>query len=65
MKKLYVKNNRLYILNELEEELEVKILHVAGGGDAKRRLFGSSTMREWLINWVPDDVKEYLNKITK
>jgi hypothetical protein len=64
-KKLYVKNDKLYIINELEEEIEVKVLHVAGGGDMKRIMFGTSTMREWLNNWVPNDVKEYLNNITK
>ncbi len=64
-KTLYVKDDRLYITNELGEELEVKVLHVAGGGDAKRRVFGALTMREWLMTWVPDDVKQYLNKLTK
>jgi hypothetical protein len=64
-KELYVKNDKLYIINELEEEIEVKVLHMAGGGNAKKGMFGTSTMREWLINWVPNDVKEYLNNITK
>jgi len=63
-KDLYVKNNELYQINPLNEEVKVKVLHMAGGG-AKQEVLKNKTMRNWLNDWVPSEVKTYIEKISK
>jgi hypothetical protein len=62
---LYVKNHKLYQINQLNQEVEVKILHMAGGSGPKNSIFNGKNMFEWLIEWVNPDVREYLLNITK
>lgn len=64
-KGLYVENDILYLNNQLGDTLKVKILHVAGGKPARDSAFNGKKMREWLLDWVAYDVKQYLNKISK
>jgi len=63
-KNLYLDNDQLYIDNQNGEKLKVKILHVAGGKPARESVFLGKMHREWLLDWVSDDVKEFLLKIT-
>jgi len=63
-KNLYLKDGEVYQLNPLGEEVKVKVLHMAGGGQAKKNVFQGQNMREWLNNWVSPEVSEYIKKIS-
>jgi len=64
-KELYVKDDKLYQVNQLGQEIEIKVLHMAGGGNAKESVFQGRNMREWIHSWVKPEVSEFLKKITK
>ena len=63
-KTLYVEDDILYINNQLNQKIKVKILHFAGGKESRSRVFKGQNMREWLLNWVSPEVKEFILKIT-
>jgi hypothetical protein len=63
-KSLYMKNGEVYQKNPLGEEVKVKVLHMAGGGNAKRDVFKGRKMRQWLNEWVSPEVREHINKIS-
>lgn len=63
-KNLYMKNGEVFQLNPLGEEVKVKVLHMAGGGQAKKNVFKGQNMRQWLNNWVNPDVAEHIKKIS-
>lgn len=64
-KNLYIKNNEIYQMSPLGEEIKIKVLHMAGGGYAKDSIFRGKNMREWLSEWLPIDVVEYIKYISK
>ena len=62
-KDLYIKNEELYQINPLGNEVKIKVLHLAGG--AKLKSLNNSSMRQWLNSWVSPEIKIFLEKITK
>lgn len=63
-KDLYMKDGEVHQLNPLGGEVKVKVLHMAGGGQAKKNVFNGQNMRDWLINWVNPEVSEHIKKIS-
>ena len=63
-KNLFIEDDKLKQINQLGEKINVKILHMAGGGDSKKEVFKGKKMREWLSEWVSPEVSNYLNKIS-
>jgi hypothetical protein len=62
-KDLYIKNGEMYQINPIGEEVKVKVLHMAGGGDVKAQVFQGKTMRQWIHEWVKPEVSEYIKMI--
>lgn len=64
-KSIYVKNNKLFLDDPNEGEIEIKVLHQAGGGMAAALNKEHGSFRNWLRTVVADEVNDYIDMITK
>lgn len=62
-KDMYVESDVLYLNNRQGDKLKVKVLHLAGASWYRKSILKDKKMREWIYEWVSEDVKKYLQKI--
>lgn len=61
-KEIYVQDNKLWLINQLGNKMEIKILHMAGGS-IREECMKYQPMYEWLYSWVQPEVAEYIRRI--
>lgn len=61
---IFVREDKLYIPDPIEGEIEVKVLHQAGGQLAHDLNLKHHGFRNWLKTIVSEDVNQYIDKIT-
>jgi hypothetical protein len=64
-KSMYIKNNKIFLDDPVEGEIEIKVLHQAGGGMAASNNMQYGGFRNWLRTVVTDEVNDFIDMITK